>query len=293
MCCLYIIEGWTTKMAFSGYDPDRFVGKEYEPFHCLICDQVAIDPYECHTCGKIYCKNCVISWAAKNKDSQCPNRCGAPASNIKPIFSKSLERIYKNLDIKCSNPKCNKVLKLIDLAKHESTCLMTKCWNFDNCEKAENKSFKTLKPCCSDLCASLLELKEKFGDNKAMYEVLSKYVPEGSNSPEKVKSNSLERSEGGGGESVQLAWDNGKSSGSITFTDGNTQCFLKEQSYLFRTSIANYGFTSGVHYWEILADSRTENELKIGVSCSTSFDFNSAFCDHAFGFAYYGNSSLI
>jgi hypothetical protein len=49
---------------------------------------------------------------------------------------------------------------------------------------------------------------------------------------------------------------------------------------------------SGVHYWEIIADSRTENELKIGVTTSKEFDLNSAFCDHAFGFAYYGLGQL-
>lgn len=34
---------------------------------------------------------------------------------------------------------------------------------------------------------------------------------------------------------------------------------------MFRTVIAKEPFMSGVHYWEIEADNRTENELKIGV----------------------------
>jgi len=51
-------------------------------------------------------------------------------------------------------------------------------------------------------------------------------------------------------------------------TESNTACFLKEQGYLFRTTIANNGFNGGIHYWEILADNRTENELKIGVATS-------------------------
>ena len=45
---------------------------------------------------------------------------------------------------------------------------------------------------------------------------------------------------------------------------------------------------SGVHYWEIIADDRTENELKIGVTTKKDFNYNSAFCDYEFGFAYYG-----
>lgn len=41
--------------------------------------------------------------------------------------------------------------------------------------------------------------------------------------------------------------------------------FLRESAYMFRTVIAKEPFMSGVHYWEIEADNRTENELKIGV----------------------------
>jgi hypothetical protein len=63
---------------------------------------------------------------------------------------------------------------------------------------------------------------------------------------------------------------------------------LKEQSYVFRSAVSNIGFTGGINYWEIIADNRTENELKIGVSTNKDFDINSAFCDHSFGFAYYG-----
>lgn len=43
----------------------------------------------------------------------------------------------------------------------------------------------------------------------------------------------------------------------------------------------------GTHYWEIIIDSRTENELKIGVAVNNVFNFDSAFCDYDFGFGYY------
>jgi hypothetical protein len=36
--------------------------------------------------------------------------------------------------------------------------------------------------------------------------------------------------------------------------------------------IANVGFESGQHYWEIVTDARTDNELKIGVVKNTNFD---------------------
>lgn len=58
---------------------------------------------------------------------------------------------------------------------------------------------------------------------------------------------------------TNLVWDPSKSGGGIAITENGSQCFLKEQAYLFRTTITNAGYTSGAHYWEILADGRTEN----------------------------------
>ena len=84
--------------------------------------------------------------------------------------------MYVNLNIKCLNPKCQKVFSLGELPKHEITCMITKCWNFDNCDKPQNKDMKTLKPCCSELCENVLNLIERFGDKKAMYELLGKFV---------------------------------------------------------------------------------------------------------------------
>ena len=42
--------------------------------------------------------------------------------------------------------------------------------------------------------------------------------------------------------------------------------YLKEDDYVFRTVYGNLSFNEGIHYWEIVADSRSEHELKIGVS---------------------------
>jgi E3 ubiquitin-protein ligase NRDP1 len=51
-------------------------------------------------------------------------------------------------------------------------------------------------------------------------------------------------------------------------------------------------FTEGVHYWEIIADARTEHEIKVGVTTRQHFNVNSSFSDYEFGFAYYGLGQL-
>lgn len=42
--------------------------------------------------------------------------------------------------------------------------------------------------------------------------------------------------------------------------------YLLEEDYLFRTVYSNIELNEGIHYWEIVADARSEHELKIGVS---------------------------
>lgn len=61
---------------------------------------------------------------------------------------------------------------------------------------------------------------------------------------------------------------------------------------------------SGIHYFEIIADRRTENELKIGITKSTNFNYdtvcilylffctNQSFSDYNFGWAFYGIGQL-
>ena len=44
------------------------------------------------------------------------------------------------------------------------------------------------------------------------------------------------------------------------------QIYLKEDDYIFRTVYGSIGFMEGIHYWEIVADAKSEHELKIGVS---------------------------
>lgn len=56
-----------------------------------------------------------------------------------------------------------------------------------------------------------------------------------------------------------LKWDNIHYGTGVAFESNKTLVFLKEQSYVFRSVVTSTGFTSGIHYWEIIADNRTEN----------------------------------
>ena len=133
-------------MTTAGYDPDRFIGLTNDAFECIICSQVVMDPFECHGCGKLFCKLCIADWINKNPASKCPNRC---SSQITAIFSKALIRMYSNLDILCSNKQCKKKIKLSDIKKHEEFCFKVKCWNVVNCEQVQNDQLMTEYPCCS------------------------------------------------------------------------------------------------------------------------------------------------
>lgn len=89
-----------------------------------------------------------------------------------------------------------------------------------------------------------------------------------------------------------FTWDPDYASDVIEMKSMNRSLFLKEEQYLFRTVIANKSFNEGIHYWEIVADAQTENELKIGVCKNREFDLKTAFCDYSFGWAFYCNGQL-
>ena len=73
---------------------------------------------------------------------------------------------------------------------------------------------------------------------------------------------------------TEFKWDSNYCATNIVLSDMNLSCFLMEGGYCFRTVVGTVGFMGGVHYWEIHADGRTENELKIGVASKNTFNLN-------------------
>jgi hypothetical protein len=86
---------------------------------------------------------------------------------------------------------------------------------------------------------------------------------------------------------TKFSWDPNYCSEAIELTAENRVTFLSEDNYLFRSVISDTKFDSGLHYWELIADSRSENELKIGVTKNLEFDLKTSFSDYSFGWAYY------
>lgn len=65
---------------------------------------------------------------------------------------------------------------------------------------------------------------------------------------------------------ISFCWDINTLPKEVKMSNDNRSLHLKEDDYLFRTVYANIELREGIHYWEIVADSRSEHELKIGVS---------------------------
>lgn len=73
---------------------------------------------------------------------------------------------------------------------------------------------------------------------------------------------------------AHFKWDQYKKGIGIQIFNNSESLFLNETCYAFRSIVANQPFLNGVHYWEIIADRRTENELKIGITKNINFNYD-------------------
>ena len=69
-------------------------------------------------------------------------------------------------------------------------------------------------------------------------------------------------------------WDQFKKGQGIQIYNNCESLFLNETCYAFRSIVSSQPFTSGVNYWEIIADRRTENELKLGITKNINFNYD-------------------
>lgn len=181
------------------------------------------------------------------------------------MSSKVLIKMYNDLDIRCVFEKCKKVVKLIDLSRHEAMCQRAKCWNFDNCEGTESVPNPEAFPCCSPICSLLRGIVNCGGDQKKIYEELKKYFEKNIPISKIGAASTVTSIVGGGsssivsGSSITYKWDGTKAGQGIEITDGGQSVFLKEQSYVFRTVIAEavpFYLILVLHEWHPLLGNR-------------------------------------
>ncbi|CAD8118086.1 unnamed protein product [Paramecium sonneborni] len=276
----------------SGYDLNRFHPQPPAHLLCLICNKVVKDPLECDSCGQMYCNECVAR-KPQCKSQDCPKQ-GAPPQYVK--IQGAMLKVYKNLMLFCANPECKKLLSIVDIEQHQSTCLKQKCLNNDLCKEFIEKDDQKF---CSIICELTFQLYDAQNDPKKQFDIIKRYVPKLTSTNSQPSSFQIMPSQSiqniqpiSNGDGVFFKWDKNKCGQGIQLTNGDVCVFLKESSYIFRTVLGDHGFESGIHYWEIEADSRTENELKIGVCQGNTINLNAAFCDLNQGFAYYGLAQL-
>jgi len=258
----------------------------------VICAQVVKNPKECTSCGNMFCASCIDAWILKKKE--CPNRCPINNSSIQSI-GRALMRIYNDLDVKCKfYVQCKQIVKLIDLDKHEKVCQLPKCANYDVCQNFVKPEYKT-QGVCEPTCLLLKKIKDANSNWTIVYADIKEFIK--NYSPMVVNSNSIPAQISAGPSNnadgvTTFRWDTVNIGTGIETSNNRQNAFLREGPYMFRTVIGDTGMNGGIHYWEIYADERTENELKIGVTTKKDFNMNSAFCDYEYGYSFYGLGQL-
>jgi len=266
-----------------GYPKERFPELKGDSFDCGICYQVCKDPKECIKCGSMYCSYCIDDWVSKK--NECPIGCSEARTNIRPV-SGALSKIYKNLDIKCKYEKCGKIVKLCDLAQHEATCQLPKCEFNSICGNYVKPEFSKAGV-CSAVCEFMSKVKKANGNWKQVYEEIKTFTKNASIAGGNMNIEKTNKSE-----VTNFKWDTTKIGHGIEVSSDRKSIYLKENAYMFRSAIGDTPMMGGVHYWEIHADPRTENELKIGVTTKREFNYDTAFSDYEFGYSYYGLGQL-
>jgi len=55
-------------------------------------------------------------------------------------------------------------------------------------------------------------------------------------------------------------WDISSMPKEVKYSHDKRSIYLKEDDYVFRTVYGNIPLNEGIHYWEIIADARSEHE---------------------------------
>ena len=308
---------------FGGFDIKIFSNPINPDFICTICNNVVRQPKECTVCGTLYCESCLKQWEERNRNntSECPMRCkknDLRESIMRPI-GKVIKNILYTLQVKCPNENCNKIMNLEQYESHEEICGLPKCQN-EKCLKPsekliiykDNDNGGNEYKFCSEMCKYSFifqqiskklkpeELCDWFHNfvtntiNENLHKDCNKRINNLKNMIKAISGNNqisindLDYSPG----ITEFKWDNENKGQGIQIYNNGESLFLNESCYAFRSIVSNKPFMNGVHYFEIIADRRTENELKIGITKNINFNYDTSFSDYDFGWAFYGIGQL-
>ena len=89
-----------------------------ELIKCSICLELLNKPFECRSCGSLFCEDCIQNWL-KTKNI-CPLKCKEFNIAKAGINTKKLLNLVK---LKCNNfPDCNFIANYWDIFEHEPKC---------------------------------------------------------------------------------------------------------------------------------------------------------------------------
>lgn len=298
----------------------------YYIYQSLSHQVIVRNPKECTVCGCLFCESCIKIWTEKNNFknliSECPLRCKKSNDLKDSIFKnigKVIKNIIQNLEVQCPNEKCKKIMTLEKYEDHEYICALPKCENSlcgkgsDALERfilntlSEEKEFMFCDYMCKISFIFMsrivnLPCEEKIDWFNTILQELSnnevhlncdKRIQNLKSMIKAMSGNSLNINDLEYSPGITLfKWDFNKKGQGIQIFNNGESLLLNESCYAFRSIISTVPFNSGVHYWEITADRRTENELKIGITKNTNFNYDTSFSDYSFGWAFYGVGQL-
>ena len=105
-----------------GYDYQLVNGTPPDECICLICHLLARDAHQANCCGKIFCRNCLVSHQKQSLKFNCPN-CREPLAG-KLFKDTKTDRDICHLQIYCTNKNegCSRQGNLKDIDKHIKQC---------------------------------------------------------------------------------------------------------------------------------------------------------------------------
>jgi len=312
-----------------GYDKKQIVGPVDDDLLCCICFSIIIfpsfyhildllrDPMECTKCGAMFCKLCIDEWLRYKKE--CPNRCKmAQDAVIKPA-SRIVSKLIHKYEIRCVF--CDEKFKVEQIDEHERNCKTPKCAN-PLCRKSldstkdKHRVPKSVCYTCSEVCkyVAMFQAELSTADKASPLKVFDQFIRTLKFEPdsqglsqhlsEEVKDSSsiipalMQNSNPSGGLHPALTgmnefvWDTDSAHPSVMFFAEKRMALLNDTEFSYKNIFGSVGFMGGSQYWEIIIDSRTQNELKIGVSKERKKGLAGAFSDTSSGFAYYGLGEL-